>query len=81
VAGLSRPWRRPVAQLLRDGRFRPIFQTDGAGNVVLCSTSLQPLWNSGTATFPGAFLALQIDGNLVIYRNVVALWNTGTSGN
>jgi len=41
-------------------------QTDG--NLVLYDTAGQAHWNSGTEGNPGAFLNVQDDGNLVVYR-------------
>lgn len=52
-------------------------QTDG--NLVLYSSSGQPIWNSGTQGNPGAYLALQTDGNLVLYRDGIPLWNSNTT--
>lgn len=49
------------------------------GNLVLYSSTNQPIWNSGTSGNPGASLKLQTDGNMVIYSaQGVALWSTGT---
>ncbi len=57
-------------------------QTDG--NLVLYDTSNQPRWASGTSNHPGAFLDMQDDGNVVVYRAGAcgehandALWATG----
>ena len=72
----------------RRGQFDPrefIMQTDG--NLVLYDTSGQPHWASKTQGNPGAFLNVQDDGNLVVYRagsTTVetannALWEAGTS--
>ncbi|AYB38684.1 lectin [Brevibacillus laterosporus] len=35
------------------------------------------LWSSGTHN-PGAYLIVQDDGNVVIYKDQTALWSTGT---
>jgi Cysteine-rich secretory protein family len=43
-----------------------VMQTDG--NLVLYDTSGQPRWTSHTEGNPGAFLNVQDDGNLVVYR-------------
>ena len=60
-------------------------QTDG--NLVLYDTSGQPYWDSNTQGNPGAFLNVQDDGNLVVYRAGSttqtetannALWASGT---
>ena len=59
-------------------------QTDG--NLVLYDTSGQPNWASKTQGNPGAFLNVQNDGNLVVYRAGSttqtannALWEAGNS--
>ena len=67
------------------GQFTPsglIMQTDG--NLVLYDTSGQPHWESNTSGNPGAFLNVQDDGNLVVYREGSttqtannALWDAG----
>ncbi len=67
------------------GQFTPsglIMQTDG--NLVLYDTSGQPHWESNTPGNPGAFLNVQDDGNLVVYREGSttqtannALWDAG----
>ena len=69
------------------GQFDPrdfIMQTDG--NLVLYDTSGQWHWASQTSGNPGAFLNVQDDGNLVVYRAGSAsqtagnaLWASGTS--
>ena len=69
------------------GQFDPrdfIMQNDG--NLGLYDTSGQPHWASKTQGNPGAFLNMQDDGNLVVYRAGSAsqtadnaLWNAGTS--
>ena len=42
----------------------------------------RPLWDSGTAGNHGAKLAVQEDGNVVIYSSDKrALWHTGTYEN
>ena len=56
-------------------------QTDG--NLVLYDTSNQARWASGTSNNPGAYLKMQDDGNVVIYRAGPstannALWATNT---
>lgn len=56
---------------------RLVMQSDG--NLVLYSTSGQPLWSAQTSGNPGAWLALQTDGNMVVYSSSnVALWSTST---
>jgi hypothetical protein len=45
------------------------------GNLVIYNTGGEAKWNSNTAGFPGAYLALQNEGNLVIYQDGIALWD------
>ncbi|MEV0400473.1 hypothetical protein [Actinoallomurus sp. NPDC050550] len=53
-----------------------IQQTDG--NLVLYKGK-KALWSSLTGTHPGAFAAMQTDGNLVVYSKAKkALWDSGT---
>jgi hypothetical protein len=54
------------------------FQTDG--NLVVSNCAGAAIWNSVTYNNPNAVLALQADGNLVIYANSAGtpLWNTQT---
>ena len=61
-----------------------IMQTDG--NLVLYSTDGEARWASGTWNNPGAFLNVQDDGNLVVYRAgsqtetaANALWASGSN--
>lgn len=51
-------------------------QTDG--NLVLYDDFATPYWHTNTQGNPGSYLALQNDGNLVIYKNNIPVWNTGT---
>ena len=39
----------------------------GDGNLVVYNAAGVPLWSSGTAGNPGAWLAVQGDSNLVVY--------------
>ena len=51
------------------------------GNLVL-RRGTTAVWSTRTGGHPGAFLAMQGDGNLVVYSAAkVALWNAGTAGN
>lgn len=60
-----------------DGRFHFIFQRDS--NLVLYSPT-RAVWSSVTAGKNAAYLALQSDGNLVLYdRNSQPVWYSGTS--
>jgi hypothetical protein len=61
-----------------DGRHRMLFQADG--NLVLYSSG-KAVWASGTDGKPVSFMALQEDGNLVIYdHSLKPLWASGTDG-
>jgi hypothetical protein len=50
------------------------------GNFVLYDANGKALTGSGTSTSPGAYLAVQNDGNVVVYLGSTALWSTGTWG-
>jgi hypothetical protein len=55
------------------------FQPDG--NLVVRNSAGNAMWASKTSGYPNAFLAVQSDGNLVIYQsrtNLHALWASGT---
>lgn len=58
------------------------FKVQGDGNVVLYDSRGQALWATMTNGNPGAFLAVQPDGNLVVYRKSDRrpLWYTATDG-
>lgn len=59
-----------------DGRFVVAMQTDG--NFVLYAEGT-PVWHSGTAGAPGAFVVMQPDGNMVVYTGGgQAVWSSGT---
>ena len=75
-------WSTNTGGLIEPGDF--IMQTDG--NLVLYDTSGQPHWASKTQGNPSAFLNVQDDGNLVVYRAGSAtqtannaLWAAGSS--
>jgi hypothetical protein len=53
-------------------------QTDG--NVVLYTAADKALWASGTSGRDGSYLAVQDDGNLVVYQVSTALWDSHTNG-
>jgi hypothetical protein len=63
-----------------DGRFTLIEQaTDG--NLVVYFNGAA-LWNASTSGYPGAFTAMQTDGNFGVYSSAsVARWNANTAGN
>jgi hypothetical protein len=50
----------------------------GDGNLVLYDVNNSPRWDSGTWGFPGSFLIMQNDGNLVIYQGSTPLWASNT---
>ncbi|ATB38020.1 hypothetical protein CYFUS_003446 [Cystobacter fuscus] len=54
------------------------------GNFVLYSTPIPTignhLWASSTYGYPGAYLAIQNDGNLVIYVEATPIWASNTGG-
>ena len=52
------------------------------GDLVFYAANGRRLWSSGTLGSPGAFAAMQADGNLVVYSPVShrVLWQTGTAG-
>jgi hypothetical protein len=52
------------------------------GNLLICAgVDPVPLWQSGTAGNPGAFIAFQQDGNFVVYgRDTHPLWASDTVG-
>ena len=63
-----------------DGRFDLEMQPSD-GNLVLYFAGAA-LWDAETAGNPGAYAAMQADGNFVVYSaSAVALWNAGTAGN
>lgn len=57
-------WATNTGRLITPREF--IMQTDG--NLVLYDTNGSPKWASNTWNNPGAFLNIQDDGNLVVYR-------------
>jgi hypothetical protein len=53
----------------------------GDGNLVVRAVNGTPLWQSHTYTYPNDYLAVQGDGNVVIYCGASpnrALWSTHT---
>jgi hypothetical protein len=64
------------------GQFR--LQYQGDGNLVLVNTwsGWTPVWSSGTSDHNPGWVAMQGDGNFVIYNgNSQPVWSTGTQGN
>ena len=61
-----------------NGSFMAVMQGDG--NFVVYGQG-GPIWSTGTFNHPGAFLALQSDGNVVVYSSShQALWASWSSG-
>jgi hypothetical protein len=56
---------------------RAVMQLDG--NLVLYHVNNTPAWDSGTFG-TGIFLAVQDDGNVVLYQPIVPVWATNTAG-
>jgi hypothetical protein len=54
---------------------RAVMQADG--NLVLYHVNNTPAWDSGTFG-EGIFLAVQDDGNMVLYKPIVPVWATNT---
>jgi hypothetical protein len=50
------------------------------GNFVVYDASNNPKWASGTWGQPGDTLAVQNDGNLVVYQGSTPRWSSNTSG-
>jgi len=78
-------WKGGVAlgsgQSFTSGNGANVLVMQGDGNLVLLRQGVVQ-WNSGTYSHPGAFAAMQADGNLVVYSSTgVPLWYSGTSGN
>ena len=61
-----------------NGLYSAVMQPDGNFVVYSYRGHTHPLWASNTAGHPGALLAKQFDGNLVIYQGSRALWATNT---
>lgn len=50
----------------------------GQGNLVLYSYVPTAMWYTGVGGYPGAFLAAQNDGNVVIYHGSTPIWASWT---
>ncbi|MBD2330103.1 hypothetical protein [Alkalinema sp. FACHB-956] len=59
--------------------FRLVFQADG--NLVVYNTAGRPLWATGTNGTGANILAVQSDGNVVLYENGNPLWASNTDRN
>ena len=66
-----------TALVSRNGDYQLVMQGDG--NLVLYKIAgAVALWSTKTYGHPGAFAAMQKDGNFVLYAGGKALWSTGT---
>lgn len=65
-------------QWITSNNYKFIFQSDG--NLVLYSPQGQPLWATGTDNTSADLLAVQADGNVVLYDHGRPVWATDTSG-
>lgn len=68
-ASNNQTWTGPLTHLT--------FQNDGA-LVLTRNSDNTPLWTSGTGGNPGAALAMQYDGNMVIYTSTPTVYANGT---
>ncbi|MCX4539463.1 hypothetical protein [Streptomyces sp. NBC_01565] len=50
------------------------FYMQADGNLVAYDAAMRPLWNSGTDRHPGAHLAIQNAGNMVVYAGSTPIW-------
>jgi hypothetical protein len=65
--------------MLRKYGYRLVMQGDG-NLVLLKESTMTPVWDANTNVNPGAYAALQGDGNFVVYSAAnAALWNSKTS--
>ncbi|UYZ61416.1 N-acetylmuramoyl-L-alanine amidase [Hymenobacter weizhouensis] len=51
----------------------------GDGNLVLYDNSGTPHWNTGTWNYPGSYVTLEDNGNLVMYYHGTAIWASNTA--
>ncbi len=61
-----------------DNRYVLLMQTDG--NMVLYGPGYHGLWSTQTGGKPGAGLAMQTDGNIVVWYNNAPVWASNTAG-
>jgi hypothetical protein len=67
------------AEFVTSNRYKFIFQQDG--NLVLYTPQGKAIWATGTNGTAANMLAVQTDGNVVLYNNGRPVWATDTSGN
>jgi hypothetical protein len=78
--------RNPAGQLVWESRTRDAgasrLRLESSGDLAICAAGdAAPVWSTGTAGNQGAFLAFQMDGNLVLYSSDRSpLWATDTNG-
>ncbi|MFE1748362.1 ricin-type beta-trefoil lectin domain protein [Coleofasciculus sp. H7-2] len=66
-------------QWITSTNYKFVFQSDG--NLVLYSPQGKPLWATGTDRTSADLLAVQTDGNVVLYDRGKPVWATDTAGN
>ena len=74
-SGQSLPMNQPIYR----GSYKLVFQGDG--NLVVYGANDSVKWASYSQNQGGDTAVMQTDGNLVIYANGRALWNSGTYNN
>jgi len=62
-----------------NGEYKVVMQRDG-NLVEYVIAGNRALWSSGTFNHSGAYLAMQTNGDLVVYLGSKALWSTHTTG-
>lgn len=67
-----------MALVSRNAQYQAVMQGDG--NFVVYRTGGVPIFNTGTAGNPGAFMNVQSDGNAVVYGAGGAKWDSKTGG-
>lgn len=67
------------AEFITPNRYKFAFQQDG--NLVLYTPQGRAIWATGTNGTAANMLALQTDGNVVLYANSKPVWATDTAGN
>lgn len=78
--------RNPARRVVWESQTRDLEATklvlQPNGNLVICASGdPTPLWQTNTAGNPGAFVAFQQDGNLVLYdKDAHPLWASDTIG-
>lgn len=68
-------WKFRWATFTQNRGHLAVMQEDG--NFVVYDLNWNAVWQTSTNGHPGAFIAAQSDGNLVVYQNGVPYWNIG----